>query len=89
MLACHDASTGEVIYKERIPDAATIVACPWVAGDELFILDETGLTTVIRTGPEFEVLGANSLPGLYWSTPSVAGDALLLREASRLYCIRE
>jgi len=53
------------------------------------VLDEEGTTFVIAVGPEFEVLRTNRMPGLYWGTPSVAGDALLLRDAERLHCIRE
>jgi len=43
----------------------------------------------LRAGREFDVLRTNELEGLYWGTPSVAGDALLLREAKQLHCIRE
>jgi len=89
VLACHDAATGERLWRERLPDAAQVVASPWVAGDALFILDEAGTTFVIDAGRDFKLRHTNSLPGLYWGTPSVAGDALLLRDATRLYCIRE
>lgn len=88
ILACHDAATGERIWRERLPDAAQVVASPWIAGDQLFLLDETGLTFVLKVGREFELLHTNKLEGLYWGTPSVAGDALLVREAQRLHCIR-
>jgi outer membrane protein assembly factor BamB len=89
ILACHDAATGERLYKERLPDLAQVVATPWVAGGELHVMDEEGTTVVLRAGPDFEVLRTNRIAGLYWGTPSVAGDALLLREARRLHCIRE
>ena len=39
--------------------------------------------------PEFEVLRTNRLDGLFWATPAIAGDSLLLREAGSLYCVRE
>jgi len=88
ILACHDATTGERLWRERLPDAAQVVACPWIAGEELFILDEVGTTFVVRVGREFELLRTNHLEGLYWGTPSVAGESLLLREATQLHCIR-
>ena len=66
-----------------------VVATPWVAGDELHVMDEAGTTVVLKTGREFGVLRTNRIEGLFWGTPSVAGNALLLREARRLYCIRE
>lgn len=89
ILACYDSGTGEEIYRERLPDAGTIVACPWIAGDELFVLDEKGTTYVVRVGEEFELLRTNQLDGTYWSTPSVAGESLLLRASDRLHCLRE
>lgn len=88
ILAMHDARSGERVWRERLPDASTVVASPWIAGDELFILDENGSTFVVKVGAEFELLRTNTLDGLYWSTPSVAGDALLLRASDRLHCIR-
>lgn len=89
VLACHDGTTGERVWRERLPDCGQVVACPWIAGDALFVMDENGLTVVLRPGREFEVLGTNELPGLYWGTPSAAPGALLLREARMLHCIRE
>ncbi|MFT7540309.1 MAG: outer membrane protein assembly factor BamB [Gammaproteobacteria bacterium] len=89
VLACHDAATGEQLWRERVPGAGQVVASPWVAGGELYIMDEAGTTVVVGTGPEYEVLRTNRMEGLYWGTPSVAGNALLLREAGTLYCIRE
>ena len=89
ILACRDAETGERLWRERIEGAVQIVASPWIAGDELYVLDEEGSTFVLAAGPEFEVLRTNEMPGLYWGTPSVAGDALLLRESRQLHCIRE
>ncbi len=89
ILTCHEAATGKQVYKERLADLDTVVACPWIAGEELHVLDEAGTTVVVRAGREFEILRTNRLPGLYWGTPSVAGKSLLLREASQLHCIRE
>ena len=61
-------------------------------GDDTYtgtpLVDEEGRTFVLAVGDEFELLGVNELPGLYWSTPSTAGDSLLLRAADRLTCIR-
>ncbi len=88
VLACHDAETGEILWRERLPGAGSIVSSPWLCGDTMFIQDENGKTFVVKVGAEYELLGTNELPGLYWSTPSVAGNALLVREATKLHCIR-
>ena len=90
IIACHDAETGERLWRERIPGAGTVVATPWIAGGELYIMDEAGMTVVLQAGRSFNVLRTNTLDeGLFWGTPSIAGDALLLRESGRLYCVRE
>ena len=88
VLGCYDAATGEEVYRERLEGIVTVVASPWVVGDELYILDEEGKTAVVTTGPTFELLHVNELPGLYWSTPAIAEDVLLVRESKQLYCIR-
>ena len=88
VLACYDKTTGDRAYRKRLPGSATVVATPWTDGKQLFILDEEGKTFVVTVGPEFELTHTNEMPGLYWSTPSVAGDSLLLRAADRLICIK-
>jgi len=88
IVACHDATTGERVWQKRLPGSPSIVASPWIAGDRLFALAEDGTTFVLRAGREYELLARNELPGLYWATPSIAGDSLLIREAGALWCIR-
>ena len=65
-----------------------MAASPWIAGNQLFILGESGGTSVIRTGRDFELLRSNPVEGLFWSTPSIAGEQLLLRSSDFVYCIR-
>ncbi len=88
VLTCHDAATGRRLYRARLPGASSVAASLWAADDKLFILDESGTTFVVKIGDEFELLGKNALEGLFWSTPSVAGDSLLLRSAGKLHCVR-
>jgi outer membrane protein assembly factor BamB len=88
LLACRDAATGELVYKERVPELVTVIASPIAVGDKLVLLDEAGGAAVVQVGPEFELAGRGRLDDLFWSTPSVAGDALLLRGVEHLYCLR-
>jgi hypothetical protein len=87
-LTCHDARTGEEVYgKTRFAPGATFTASPWAYNDRLFFLSEDGDTYVVRPGPEFELLATNSLDELSMASPAVAGDKLLIRTASKLYCL--
>lgn len=87
VLACRDAATGELVYKERVPGLVTIAASPIVVGDRVLLLDEEGHATFVPVGREFRTEGGGALEGLFWATPSVAGDALLLRSSDRLTCL--
>lgn len=89
ILNCYDEATGERIYRTRVPQMATVAASLWADDERVFILDENGKTHVIQAGPEFKVISTNKLDDLFWSTPSIAGDALLLRGVEKLYCIKK
>jgi outer membrane protein assembly factor BamB len=54
-----------------------------------FFLSEDGDTFVVEAGPEFKVVGTNRLEELCLASPAVADGKLLLRTASRLYCITQ
>ncbi len=87
-LTCHNAKTGEEVYdKQRFAPAGSFTASPWSYNGKLFCLSETGLTYVVQLGPEFEILGTNELDELCLSTPAIASGKLLIRTASKLYCI--
>ncbi|MEM8736378.1 MAG: PQQ-binding-like beta-propeller repeat protein [Planctomycetota bacterium] len=87
VLSCHDAKSGKRVYRERLKDANSVTASLWTAGDKLFALNEAGETTVIQAGTDFKATGSNSIEGLFWSTPSATDAALLIRSATKLYCI--
>lgn len=87
ILVCHDAETGERLYRERLKNASSVTASLWAAGDKVYALNESGETAVINTGNEFEIVSKNTLPGLFWSTPSATKDDLLIRSADQLHCI--
>jgi outer membrane protein assembly factor BamB len=89
ILMCLDASTGKEVYKERLKGARSFSSSPWAHGGKLYCLDEDGQTFVVEAGPKFELLGKNEIKDMFWSTPALSGDALYLRGADRLYCVRQ
>jgi outer membrane protein assembly factor BamB len=88
-LTCNDPRTGKEIYpRQRISVEATgFTASPWAYNGKVFALSEDGDTYVIQAGPEFKVLGKNSLNEMALATPAVANGGLILRTASKLYRI--
>ena len=88
-LICVDIKTGQEKYKERLPKAKTVAACPVAIGDKLLVIDETGKANWVKTGPEFEVLGSGEIADTFWASPAVVGDRLYLRGVEGLYCIKK
>jgi len=90
-LSCHDARTGRLVYdKQRIrPEGNTaFTASPWACNGKIFALSEDGDTFVFQAGSTYQLLHKNSLDEMCMATPAMAGDRLLIRTLSRLYCIR-
>ncbi len=88
LVTCYDAKTGKQLYHERVPSAGSFWASPWSSDGKVFCLDEGGTTHVLQAGSDFKVLGKNSLKGMFWATPAVAGGAVILRDVDSLYCIK-
>lgn len=88
-LTAHEARTGKEIYsKQRLdPQAAAFTSSPWAYNGKIFALSEDGDTFVIQAGPEYKLLGKNSLDDLAMATPAIARGSLILRTASKLYRI--
>ena len=88
-LTAHDARTGKEIYgRQRLaPDAGTFSASPWSYNGKVFALSEDGETFVIQAGPQYKLLGRNSLNEMALASPAVAGGSVFIRTASKLYRI--
>ena len=87
-LLSHDARTGREIYgRTRVRPGTGFTASPWAYNGRVFLLGEDGDTFVVRAGPEFELLGTNSLNEMALATPAVVRGSLILRTRSKLYRI--
>ncbi len=90
-LGCLDAHTGKEVYgKQRIraEGSTAFTASPWATHGKIFALSEDGDTFVFQAGPEFRLLHTNSLNEMCMATPAIAGDRLLIRSMTKLYCFR-
>ena len=89
-LICHDARTGKEVYpRKRIaPDTSGFTASPWAYNGKVFLLSEDGDTYVVQAGPDFKVLGKNSLNDeMTLATPAVVRGSVIIRTQSKLYRI--
>jgi hypothetical protein len=89
LISCHDARTGKEIYRRtRVTmDATAFTASPWAYNGRIFAISEDGDTYVMQAGPEFKLLGKNSLSEITLATPAVANGSVIIRTASKLYRI--
>ena len=87
-LTSHNATTGEEVFgKQRFAPGASFTASPWAYNGKLFFLSETGDTYVVESNDEFTLLKTNSLDELCIATPYVSQGNLLIRTASKIYCL--
>lgn len=85
VLSAIDAKTGKRVWAERAGGeySASLLG----AGDRVYCFDEDGLCTVVKAGPDFEVLAENRLDAGFMASPAVSGKGLILRTKTHLYRI--
>ena len=86
---CLDAKTGEEIYGRKRLRRSTYSASPVLADGKIYITNEDGLTTVLKAGPEFEVLAENALDDYCLSSPAISDGQIFIRTTRYLYAIGE
>jgi hypothetical protein len=64
------------------------LASPVAANGRIYFFGETGATTVVRPGKEFERLAENHLDGRVLASPALVDQAVILRTATHLYKIQ-
>jgi outer membrane protein assembly factor BamB len=85
--SCLDALSGEQLWQKRIE--GNYSSSPIAADGKIYFSNREGKTAVVRASREFELLAENHLDGQIFSSPAVAGGALILRTDTHLYRIEE
>jgi outer membrane protein assembly factor BamB len=89
---CLNVKTGEVVYgPERIPNDF-YSSSPTLADGKIYVTGETtGITTVLKAGPKFEILASNSLSDecspYCQSTVAVSEGQIFVRTSANLWAI--
>ena len=82
---CIDGASGDLHYRERI--GGNFSSSPIIAGNNIYFTSETGKTTVVRTGVDFEVVAESDLEERTLSTMAFSDGAIILRTDEALYCV--
>ncbi|MHC4630200.1 MAG: outer membrane protein assembly factor BamB family protein, partial [Planctomycetota bacterium] len=80
-----DAKTGKSIWRERlgVKHSASLVS----ANGLVYFLSDKGIMTVVRPGPQFDVVAENQLGEETYASPAISNGLMFLRGAEHLYCI--
>ncbi len=82
-----DAKSGKTVYGPQRLRNATYSGSAVLADGKIYITDEDGVTTVIRTGPKYELLAENDLQDYTLSSPAISDGQIFVRTASFIYAI--
>lgn len=90
---CIELSTGKSVWDERLPSVGAKTEF-WssmvLAGDRIYVLNQSGDCVILRASPKYEVLGVNSIGGeLTNGSLAVSNGDLFIRTHDHLWCIAE
>jgi outer membrane protein assembly factor BamB len=84
---CLDAKTGHEVYGRKRLRPGTYTGSMVLADDRLYVTNEDGLTSVLKTGPAFELVAENDLDDYVLSSPAISDGQMFIRTQKFLYCI--
>ena len=85
-----DLETGLLLKEGRAPGAlGDYFASPVAADGMIYLANAEGKVTVIKAGPQWEVLAVNDLGDSISASPTIADGAIFIRTNSKLYCFRQ
>jgi hypothetical protein len=82
---CLKAKTGEIAWRQRlgVKHSASLV----IANGLVYFLSDKGVMTIVKPGPQFEVVARNELGEGTYASPAISNGRMFLRGVKHLYCI--
>jgi outer membrane protein assembly factor BamB len=87
ILYCFDVRTGAEIYSGRRLPSGTYSSSLVLADGKIYATNEDGVTSVVRAGPQFEILAENNLDDYTLSSPAISNGQIFLRTDFALWAI--
>ncbi len=84
--SCVRAKDGKILWQQRIK--TTFAASPIFDGEHIFAFSEKGQIYAFQPSGEYELIEETELGDGFKASPAVAGDRLILRSISKLYCLK-
>ncbi len=88
-LACMQVATGEVVWESELEkNRNAYSASPILAGGNLYLVREDGVSFVVKAGDQYELVSRNEIGETMIATPVFVDGKILLRTFDGLYCIQ-
>ncbi|MFQ5641034.1 MAG: hypothetical protein ACE5IR_23905, partial [bacterium] len=85
---CYDLQTGEEKYRQRIRHSGGgFSASPVAADGKIYLSGEDGDISVVKAGPEYELIAANEIGELLMATPALSDGRMYVRAKEHLFAI--
>ncbi len=82
-----DPATGKIFKEGRSPEAlGEYFASPVAAAGKVYLANGEGKITVLKAGPQWEVLRVNAMEEEVHATPALSGGHIYIRTRGALYC---
>ena len=87
VMFCLDAKTGKEIYGRQRLRSGTYSGSLVLADGKLYVTNEDGVTSVVKAGPEFQILAENEFQDYSLSSPAVSNGTMYFRTTKFLWAI--
>ncbi len=87
IMFCLDARTGREIYGRQRLRPGTYSGSPVLADGKIYITNEDGVTSVIKAGPEFQLIAENEFDDYSLSSPAISSGTMYFRTTKFLWAI--
>ncbi len=85
ILSCLNANTGNLLFEEKVNAGGPYYSSPVFADGKLYLSSGRGVITVLKGGPEFEILAQNDLKERIQATPALVDGKIYVRTHEGLY----
>lgn len=85
---CYELATGKEVYRERIPHQGSgFSGSPVIADGKIYLPSEDGDVFIVKTGPQFAVIGTAKVGEPLMATPALSDGMMFIRAQEHLYAV--
>jgi len=84
-VTCYDAKRGKLLWQRDFEDIFRASAT--LAGELVYLLDEKGVTHILRLADSYEPVGSGSLGEKAYATPAFVDSRIYFRTQKSLWCV--